>query len=92
MSPLAAEKIAHAVVEQYRALPPERAENFPMLCGLFFALSDLDFGQSFNICANVFKAEYACFETAVKKGGLYPAPLHAPHAGRWQVHFDPELN
>jgi hypothetical protein len=87
MHPQAAEKIAHVVVEQYRRCQPGHATTFHMMFGLIAALTNLPWEDALRLTAGIFKKEFAAFEAK-----MFPAPIHKPHAGRFEIDFRPDLN
>ena len=86
MTGIQVDKIAGEIVNEYRRCQPGTCATFGMMVGLVAALTSLPMEAAFALAAGVFRDEFAAYESE------YPLPARAPHAGRFQITFRPELN
>lgn len=83
--------VGEVVGAEFVRSPRGSAETFLKMHRLLAGLSGLSEMEVFTAAARIFPAEHAAYLSAVEAGEIAPL-IVGPHAGRFKISFDPELN
>jgi len=83
--------VGEVIGEKFAYSEKGTAKTFLEMYRLLLGLSALSEMECFTAAARIFPAEHAAYQSAVEAGEIAPL-ITGPHAERFKISFDPELN